>query len=86
MEGRILVYPAEQTEVDGCSPKFEEGDVMLLRDKFVHRNQWPLAVIKEVLPSPDEVVRKVIIRLVRDGRTVTYTSSVNELILLVNVP
>lgn len=23
MEGRILVYPAEQTEVDGSSPKFE---------------------------------------------------------------
>lgn len=58
---------------------------MLLRDKSVHRNQWPLAVIEEVLPSSDEVVCKVIIRLVRDGRTVTYTRPVNELILLVNV-
>lgn len=63
----------------------KEGDVMLLRDKSVHRNQWPLAVIEEVLPSSDEVVCKVIIRLVRDGRTVTYTRPVNELILLVNV-
>lgn len=43
-------------------------------------------MIEEVLPSSDEVVRNVIIRLVRDGRTVTYTRPVNELILLVNVP
>lgn len=67
-------------------PNLKEGDVVLLRDKSVHRNQWPLAVIEEVLPSSDEVVRKVIIRLVRDGRNVTYTRPVNELILLVKVP
>lgn len=59
---------------------------MLLRDESVQRNQWPLAVIEEVLPSSDEVVRKVIIRSMRDGRTVTYIRPVNELILLVNVP
>lgn len=64
----------------------KEGDVVLLRDKSVHINQWLLAVIEEFLPSSDEVVRKVSIRLVRDGRTVTYTRQVNELILLVNVP
>lgn len=64
----------------------KEGDVVLLRDKSVHRNQWLLAVIEEFLPSSDEVVRKVSIRLVRDGRTVTYTRQVNEFILLVNVP
>lgn len=67
-------------------PNLKEGDVVLLRDKSVHRNQWPFAVIEEVLPSSDEVVRKVIIRLVRDGRNVNYTRPVNELILLVNVP
>lgn len=61
-------------------PDLKEGDVVLLRDKSVHRNPWPLAVIEEVLPSSDEVVRKVIIRLVRDCRTVTYTRPVNELI------
>lgn len=56
---------------------------MLLNYKSSHRNHLPLAVIQEVLPSSDEAVRKVIIRLVRDSRTVIYICSVNELILQV---
>lgn len=56
---------------------------MLLNYKSSHRNHLPLAVIQEVLPSSDEAVRKVIIRLVRDSRTVIYIRSVNELILQV---
>lgn len=59
-------------------PTLKEEDVVLLRDKSVHRNKWQLAVI--------EVVCKIIIRPMRDGRTVTYTRPVNELILLVNMP
>lgn len=39
-------------------PNLKEGDVVLLRDKSVPRNQWPLAVIEEVLPSSDKVVHK----------------------------
>ena len=36
---------------------------MLLRDKAIHRNSWPLGIVEESFPSADKVVRKVRFRV-----------------------
>ena len=63
----------------------KEGDVVLLRDKEVHRNQWPLGLVIDAIPSDsDGIVRKVQVRVVREGKMTTYTRPVTEVVLLVS--
>lgn len=86
MEGRIHVYPAEHMEVDGRSPKFERRRGAAQRQ--IHA-QKSVAVSGE-RKSPSKLTRScpviIHVRPVKNGRTVTYTRPVNELILLVNMP
>lgn len=56
---------------------------MLLRDKSVVRNQWPLAIISEVFPSEDGCVRSVKLRVIKDGKVCEYVRPIVELVLLV---
>jgi len=58
------------------------GSVVLLKDKDVHRNNWPLGIIEEAYESDDKLVRKVKIRIKKDGRTSTFVRPINELVLL----
>lgn len=39
--------------------QFQEGDVVLMRDDSLPRNQWPLAVVTETFESTDGHIRKV---------------------------
>ena len=57
------------------------GDVVLLRDKAIQRNIWPLGIVEESFPSADKVVRKVRVRVAGNG---CYTRPINELVLLVS--
>ncbi|XP_038077337.1 uncharacterized protein LOC119745185 [Patiria miniata] len=57
------------------------GDVVLLRDKDIRRNQWPLGIVDGVSPGDDGLVRKVNVRLPSTGKT--YARPVHELVLLV---
>ena len=57
-------------------------DVVLLRDKDTHRNDWPMGVIHQVFPSDDGKVRKVEVRTSRNGQIVHYVRPVIELVLL----
>ena len=57
------------------------GDVVLLREKAIHRNSWPLGIVEESFPSADKVVRKVRVRVAGNG---CYTRPINELVLLVS--
>ncbi|KAK3094966.1 hypothetical protein FSP39_008432 [Pinctada imbricata] len=58
------------------------GDVVLLRDKDAHRNEWPLGVIHNVFPDADARVRKVEIRVSKNGQIVHYMRPVNEIVML----
>ncbi|KAK3107001.1 hypothetical protein FSP39_004706 [Pinctada imbricata] len=58
------------------------GDVVLLRDKDAHRNEWPLGVIHNVFPDADAKVRKVEIRVSKNGQIVHYMRPVNEIVML----
>ena len=42
---------------------FMKGDIVLVKDEDVRRNQWPMAKIVDVYPSPDGMVRSVKVRL-----------------------
>ena len=39
--------------------QFKEGDVVLMRDDSLPRNQWTMAIVKETFKSSDGLVRKV---------------------------
>ena len=59
------------------------GDVVLMKDYDSHRSRWPLAVIINVYPSKDGLIRKVALKSTRDDRSVTYVRPITELVLLV---
>lgn len=68
-----------QTDVQNL----KQGDVVLLKDKEVHRNDWPLGLIVSVFPSEDTRVRKAEVRVVRGDKCSIYTRPISELVLLV---
>ena len=41
---------------------FEIGDVVLVKDEDVTRNKWPMAVVSEVFPGKDDLIRSVNVR------------------------
>ena len=60
------------------------GDVVLLRDKEVHRNFWPLAVVERVFESKDGKVRKVEVRVFQNDKQKTFSRPISELIFLLS--
>lgn len=60
------------------------GDVILLRDKQVIRNMWPMGVVTKIVPSSDGHIRTVEVRVIgTNGKPTTYQRPVNEMVLLV---
>ena len=50
---------------------FEVGDVVLLKQGS-ERNEWPMAIIEEVMPDYNGIVRSVKLRKSNFGKTSTY--------------
>ena len=63
-------------------PNLKEGDIVLIKDSTVHRNCWPLAVIVKTYPGDDGLVRKVEVRIVREGKSSLCIRPVTELVHL----
>ncbi|XP_050419539.1 uncharacterized protein LOC126832715 [Patella vulgata] len=60
------------------------GDVVLVKDKQVARNMWPIGVVEKTYREADGLVRKCDIRVIRDGQhVVIYTRPIVELVLLI---
>lgn len=55
---------------------------MLISDSSVSRMEWPTGVVVNAIKSNDDKVRQVEVRLLRDGKFVTYTRPISELVLL----
>ena len=53
---------------------------MITRDSAVNRNYWPMGVIERTVES-DGIVRKVDVRMIRDGKPTLFTRPVHELVL-----
>lgn len=52
---------------------------MIVRYKGEARRQWPVGLVEELFPSADELVRKVHVRLIVNGKSCTYKRPINEL-------
>lgn len=66
-------------------PDVKEGDVVLLRDKELHRGQWPMGLIVKTFESGnDQKVRTVEVRVIKDGKDTTYIRPITELVLLID--
>ncbi|XP_063446815.1 uncharacterized protein LOC134726347 [Mytilus trossulus] len=65
-------------------PNIKEGDVVLLRDKTLIRNEWPLGLVIRAFASDDGKVRKTELRVIRDGKPTVYVRPITELVLLVS--
>jgi len=65
------------------SPNINVGDVVLLRDEEACRNQWPTGIIEDTFPSSDDRIRKLRVRVIKDGKATTYIRPVTEVVLLV---
>ena len=69
------------------SPSFKEGDVVLIKEKNLARNAWPMGRVSKTKPSSDGLVRKVILTLPPlPGRTSTRSveRAVSDLVLLLS--
>ena len=62
----------------------KNGDVVLLKDKQVPRNEWPVGIVINAIKSDgDKLVRKAEIRVCKHGKCTTYTRPVTEMVVLV---
>ena len=64
-------------------PNLKTGDVILLREKGVYRNNWPLGRVVNVFPSQDGKVRKVEVKVVQGDKCTTFMRPISDLVLLV---
>lgn len=58
------------------------GTVVLMKDNTCARNDWPIGIVKRVFPGDDGRVRKVELKVVRNGKTTTYIRPITELVVL----
>ena len=58
------------------------GDVVLVCNDDSPRNQWPLALVTEVIPSRDNLVRKVRIVTAKDGERKVFERPIHKLVPL----
>lgn len=77
----MSLQPRRKWHVD--KPNLIEGDVVLLKDAQVKRNEWPVGVVVKAIPSKDSKVRKVDVKVVRHGTQKIYSRPVSEVVLLV---
>lgn len=60
-----------------------EGDVVLIRDKNVTQNCWPIGLVLKALKSSDDHVRKAEVRTIVNGKPAVYVRPVVDMILLI---
>ena len=65
-------------------PNLQVGDVVLVSDPDVKRNQWPMGRISEVFPGEDGLVRKVNVKV--SGSDNPWSRSVAKIVLLMKCP
>ena len=67
-------------------PCLAKGDIVLLRDKGVHRNEWPTGVVSDTRISEDGLVRSATVRLPalsgRGNQPQLFTRAIADLVLL----
>jgi hypothetical protein len=62
-------------------PNIKLGDIVFVNDKGLARNDWPVGVVEEAIKSDDNLVRKAVVRIYHEGKHVSYTRPITELVL-----
>ncbi|XP_067375320.1 uncharacterized protein [Channa argus] len=65
-------------------PNIKEGDLVLLKDDQVQRNEWPMALISKAIPDSDGKVRKIELRTAKGGVAKTFLRPITEVIFLMS--
>lgn len=66
-------------------PSIKNGDVVLLKDKCLARNEWSMGVVVNSIKSQsDDKVRKAEVRTYREGKYATYTRPITDMVVLVD--
>ncbi|XP_057699014.1 uncharacterized protein LOC130920115 [Corythoichthys intestinalis] len=65
-------------------PNLQMGNVVLMRESLEHRNNWPLGLITKSFPSEDGNVRKVEVKICRNGENRFYIRPIREVVLLMS--
>ncbi|XP_056022123.1 uncharacterized protein LOC130055005 [Ostrea edulis] len=60
-----------------------EGDVVLIKDKNVTQNCWPIGLVLKAFKSSDDHVRKAEVRTIVNGKPAVYIRPVVDMILLI---
>ncbi|XP_034547118.1 uncharacterized protein LOC117818374 isoform X1 [Notolabrus celidotus] len=76
----VTLQARQKWHVD--KPNLNKGDVVLLKDAQAKRNEWPVGIVVDVFPSEDKKVRKVDVKVVKQGTPKVYLRPVSELVLL----
>ncbi|XP_056400351.1 uncharacterized protein LOC130294492 [Hyla sarda] len=78
----VTLQPRKKWQDD--KPNLQVGDFVLLKDSQAHRNEWPIGLIVGTDPSSDARVRKVEVRIVRQGIPKVYARPISEVVLLLS--
>lgn len=65
-----------------CNVK--EGDLVLLKDTQVKRNLWPMALVTKTHPRSDGKVRKLELKVTKNGTVKTFLRPVTEVVVLMS--
>lgn len=57
------------------------GDVVLLKDSQARRTEWPTGLVVKPVPSKDNMVRKVEVKVVKQGTPKVYLRPIAEVVL-----
>ncbi len=60
------------------------GDIVLLKDSTLSRNDWPMAMITNTFPGTDGRVRKVEVKTTSQGTTKRFFRPISQVILLLS--
>ena len=63
-------------------PNIKEGDLVLLRDTQLKRNQWPMALVTKTFPGSDGKIRKLELKVTRGGTSKTFLRPITEVVVL----
>lgn len=65
-------------------PDLQEGDIVLIKDVQVKRNEWPLGRIVKAVASSDGKVRKVMVKTLSQGAIKEYLRPIHDVVLLMS--
>lgn len=66
----------------GRRSNLQKGDVVLLKDIQVKRNQWPMGIVTKTFPGDDGLVRTVEVTVVKDGTRKSFSRPILAVVLL----